>query len=195
MEKLKSIKFDVTLSAVLSVAIGVMLIFWPGTIISVLVRAIACILVISGFVMLLPKMFEPVKSYLSIIVSLLIMMIGLWMFFSPQLVASIIPIGIGVLLVVHGVQDLSLAFEGKKKNAKNWWSIPVIAILNIVLGVICIFNAFGMVEIGMIFIGVMLVFDGISDMVIVHKVNKATKEVVDSEILKEENLKDYEDFM
>ena len=65
------------------------------------------------------------------------------------------------------------------------------AILNIVLGVLCICNAVGLVKLGMILIGIMLIYDGLSDMFIVHKVNKASKEFVDSTILHEENLDDY----
>lgn len=191
IEKLKSIKLDITFSAILSVAIGVMLVFWPGTIVTVLARVIAVILIISGITLLIPKLFEPVKNFLSMAVAIMIAMIGLWMFFSPQLVASIIPIAIGVLMVVHGVQDLALAVEGKRKNANNWWSIPLMGILNIVLGVLCICNAFGLVKIGLILIGLMLIFDGVSDMVIVHKVNRATKDVVDSDITREEDVEDY----
>ena len=191
MDKLKSIKIDVTLAAVLSVVLGVLLVIWPATVITVLARVIAIILMVSGIVSLIPRLMDEVKSYTSIIVSLLITLIGLWMFLSPQAVASIIPIAIRVLLVVHGVQDLSLALEGKKTKAHNWWSIPLMAILNIVLGVLCIRNAFGLVKLGMILIGIMLIYDGLSDMFIVHKVNKASKEFVDSTILHEENLDDY----
>ena len=191
MDKLKNIKIDVTLAAVLSVVLGVLLVIWPATVITVLARVIAIILMVSGIVSLIPRLMDEVKSYTSILGSLLITLIGLWMFLSPQAVASIIPIAIGVLLVVHGVQDLSLALEGKKTKAHNWWSIPLMALLKIVLGVLCICNAFGLVKLGMILIGIMLIYDGLSDMFIVHKVNKASKEFVDSTILHEENLDDY----
>lgn len=191
MDKLKSIKLDVTLAAVLSVVLGVLLVIWPGTVIAVLARVIAIILMGSGIVALIPRLLDEVKSVTSIIVSLLITLIGLWMFLSPQAVASIIPIAIGVLLVVHGVQDLALALEGRRTKAHNWWSIPLMATLNIVLGILCICNAFGLVKLGMILIGIMLIYDGISDMFIVHKVNKASKEFVDSTIIHEENIDDY----
>lgn len=191
MDKLKSIKLDVTLAAVLSVVLGVLLVIWPGTVIAVLARVIAIILMGSGIVALIPRLLDEVKSVTSIIVSLLITLIGLWMFLSPQAVASIIPIAIGVLLVVHGVQDLALALEGRRTKAHNWWSIPLMAILNIVLGILCICNALGLVKLGMILIGIMLIYDGISDMFIVHKVNKASKEFVDSTIIHEENIDDY----
>ena len=64
-------------------------------------------------------------------------------------------------------------------------------IFNIVLGVLCICNAFGLVKIGLILIGLMLIFDGLSDMFIVHKVNRATKDVVDTDITREEDVEDY----
>lgn len=191
MEKLKSIKIDVTLSAVLSIALGVLLVMWPGTVVEMIARVIGVILMASGVVALVPRLMDVVKRYTSIIVSLLVTMIGLWMFLRPQGVASVIPIAIGVLLVVHGIQDLSLAIEGKKTKAHNWWSIPVMAVLNIILGIFCICNAFGLVKMSLILIGIMLIYDGLSDMFIVHKVNKASREFVDSTILHEEDVDDF----
>ena len=101
MDKLKSIKLDVTLAAVLSVVLGVLLVVWPETVITVLARVIAIILMGSGIVALIPRLLDEIKSVTSIIVSLLITLIGLWMFLSPQAVASIIPIAIGVPLRVE----------------------------------------------------------------------------------------------
>lgn len=191
MDKLKQIKVDVTLAAVLSVVIGVLLIVYPGTVVTMIARVIALILVVSGLVLLVPQFFEPVKNYLSMVVAALIAIIGLWMFFSPQLMASLIPIAIGVLLVVHGIQDIAMGLEGRKNSAQRWWSILLMAVVNIILGLLCICNAFGLVKIGMIFIGVMLIYDGLSDMLIVHKVNKAGRDVVDSNIIHEEDVEDY----
>jgi uncharacterized membrane protein HdeD (DUF308 family) len=190
-DKLKSIKLDVTLSAVLSIVIGLLLVIYPGTVITLIARIIALVLVISGVMSLVPQLMEPVKNYLAIIVALLIAMIGLWMFLQPELMASLIPIAIGVLLVVHGAQDISLGLEGRKNKASNWWSILVMAVVNIALGALCICNAFGLVKVGMILIGIMLVYDGLSDMLIVHKVNKAARDIVDSEIIHEEDLDDF----
>ena len=77
MDKLKSIKLDVTLAAVLSVVLGVLLVVWPETVITVLARVIAIILMGSGIVALIPRLLDEIKSVTSIIVSLLITLIGL----------------------------------------------------------------------------------------------------------------------
>ncbi len=191
MEKLKNIKIDVTFNAVLSVILGVLLIVWPATVITMLARVIAVILVISGLFMLIPKLLEAIKSYPSIIVSILIIVIGVWMFLNPAIVASVIPMVIGALMVVHGLQDLSLSIEGKSKKASNWWTMLLMGALNVFFGILCIANAFGLVKLAMIFIGIMLVYDGLTDMIIVHKVNKATREYVDSTITKEEDIDDF----
>jgi hypothetical protein len=191
IDKLKSIKLNVTLSAVLSIVVGVLLILYPGRVITLIAQLIAVILIASGVVLLIPQLLEPIKNYLSMLVAILIAVIGLWMFFQPAMMVSLIPIAIGVLLVVHGVQDISLAFEGKKNKATNWWGMLLMAIINIALGVLCVINAFGLVEFSMVLIGIMLVYDGLSDMLIVHKVNKAAKDVVDSEIIHEEDVDDF----
>ncbi len=191
IEKLKSIKINITLSALLSVVIGILLIVYPETVVTVIARVIAIVLAVSGLALFVPQLLEPVKNYLAIIVSLLVILIGVWMFFRPEMMASLIPIAIGVLLVVHGVQDITLGFEAKQNRADNWWSILLMAALNLILGILCICNAFGLVKVTMILIGIMLVYDGLTGIFIVHKVNKAARDVVDTDILREEDLDDY----
>ncbi len=192
-EKLKNMKIDVTLSAVLSIAIGVLFVFWPAQVTILFARVLAVILIDAGAINFISKLITPTGKYMGMVVSLVIALIGVWIFVSPTIVAQIIPIAIGVLLVVHGVQDVALALEAKANQANNWWSILLMAALNLICGVICICNAFGLVVIGMIVIGIMMIYDGLSDMFIVHKVTRAAKDVVvDSQILHEEDVEDYQ---
>ena len=56
------------------------------------------------------------------------------------------------------------------------------------LGVVCIMAAFKLVTVAVQAIGIMLIYDGIADFGIVHKVRKATGSVVDGTITREEDI-------
>ena len=187
-EKLKELRINVTLSAVLSVIIGILLLVYPESSIAAIGKIIAIIVIIAGVATLIGQFFEFGMNVMGMIVGGVIVVIGIWMFAKPEALIMIIPIAIGVLLVVHGLQDLMMAIEGAKAKAERAWLPFVFAALNVLLGLVCIANAFGLISFAFRIIGLMLIFDGLTDLGIVHKVRKATKDVVDSTIVSEEDI-------
>ena len=79
------------------------------------------------------------------------------------------------LLIWHGISDIKMAFETKANGYEKWWSPMILGIISLALGIICIVNAFGVVSLAMKFIGVALIYDGISDLWIVSRTAKAAK--------------------
>lgn len=190
IEKLKTMRMDVTMSALLSVIIGVLLVVCPAQVIVVFARIIAVILMVSGGAFCVMSLMQTIRSVFGLLVGGIVCLIGLWIFVSPTTVAQIVPIGIGVLLVVHGIQDFSMAVEIKKNGGDYWWATLLAAAVNIIFGIVCVCNAFGLVELVLTVVGLMMIYDGVSDLFIVHKVNKSAKAVVDSTILSEETVDD-----
>lgn len=189
-EKWKNLKIDVTLSAVLAVLIGVLFVIWPGQITMAFGRIVAIVVILAGAVLLLGRVTDTPVNFWGVIGSAIVLLVGIWLFISPQVIASLLPIVVGVLLVVHGVQDVVMAAETRKYQADRWWIAAAMGAVSIVFGVICICNAFNIVKLTMVLIGIMLIYDGLSDMFIVHKVNRAAKSVIDSEIVREEDADD-----
>ena len=187
-EKIKSLRLNITISALFSIVIGALLLIYPAESLATISRVIAAIIILAGLFIIISQIYEYGFSAMGIAVGGVLAVIGIWLFLAPGSIVSIIPIAIGVLLVVHGLQDLGLAIEGVKAHAPRGWLPFVFAILNIVLGAVCIAGAFNVVKLATRIIGIMLIYDGISDIGIVHKVRKATTTVVDSTIIKEENV-------
>lgn len=165
------------LSALFSIVMGVILVAWPETTLDIICKAIAIILIVMGAAELVSYFWNKITYSLSGILGLVVLLIGIWIFVKPQSVLSLIPIVIGVILAVHGVQDLKVAFDTKRNGYTKWWSMFLMAIISLALGIICIVNAFGMVTLTMQIIGIALVYDGISDIWIVYKASKVAKEM------------------
>ncbi len=187
-EKIKGLRLNITVSAVISIVIGVLLLVYPTQSLVTISRVIACIIILSGASIIISQLYERGFNPLGIVVGGILAIVGIWIFRAPDAIVSIIPIAIGVILVVHGVQDLGLALEGLKAKASKPWLSFVIAALNILLGVICIAGAFQIVKLSIQLIGIMLIFDGITDFGIVHNVRKATGSIVDGTITHEEDI-------
>lgn len=176
-EIMKKFRADMMLSALFSIVMGVILVAWPETTLDIICKAIAIILIVMGAAELVSYFWNKITYSLSGILGLMVLLIGIWIFVKPQSVLSLIPIVIGVILAVHGVQDLKVAFDTKRNGYTKWWSMLLMAIISLALGIICIVNAFGMVTLTMQIIGIALVYDGISDIWIVYRASKVAKEM------------------
>lgn len=163
-ETMKRIKADIILSALVCVALGAVLLIWPAETIDIFCKVLAVGLVIMGVVDLVSyftnRSMHPFAGALGLIVTL----VGIWIFVRPESIVSLIPIVIGVILFVHGVQDLKLALETKDNGYEKWWIMLIIAAISLVFGVFCIANAFIVVKWALQFIGIALIYDGISDL-------------------------------
>ncbi|MCR5581714.1 MAG: DUF308 domain-containing protein [Pseudobutyrivibrio sp.] len=187
-EKIKSLRLNITVSAVISIVIGILLLVFPEKSLITLSRVIACIIILSGVGIVISQVYEFGMNALGMVVGGVVALIGIWIFNSPESIISIIPIAIGVILVVHGVQDLAMAIEALRARAEQPWLAFIFAALNLLLGIVCIAAAFRLVAITVQIIGIMLIYDGLTDFGIVHKVRKATGNIVDSTITHEEDI-------
>lgn len=175
-EALKRIKADVILSALLCIALGVVLIVWSAETIKIMCWALAAGLVIIGVINIISYFRDKRMHMFSGVLGLIVILIGIWLFMRPDSVVSLIPIVIGVILAVHGIQDVKLAIETKRNGYEKWWSILLMGIVSLVLGVLCVVYAFGLVTLALKFIGVALIYDGLSDLWIVSRASKAAKQ-------------------
>ncbi len=188
-EKFKELRVNVTISAVLTIVLGVLLIMYAGSFLTFFARIFAVIVLIIGVVMAAGGVIDSTMSRL--ISGVIIIAIGIWAYSRPTTIMSIIPIAIGVLLIVHGIQDLRLALDAKKHNSDSFGAMIFVAVLSIIFGAVCVADAFNIVSFAVQLVGVMLVIDGITDMFVVHKVNKAHKDIIDATEYTEEDLDDY----
>ncbi len=174
-EFFKRVKAGIVIGALLCVALGVVLLIWPKETIDMFCKALAVVLVVMGIVNLATYFIDRAERVFSGILGLIVLLVGVWIFIKPERVEGIIPIVIGAILAIHGIQDIKLAIETKRNGYENWWAILLVAAVSLALGGACIVNAIGLIVLAMQFIGVALIYDGISDLWVVAKVLQAAK--------------------
>ena len=118
---------------------------------------------------------------------------GGWNMIGRPLVAGLI---VGIILVLHGFYDLQQAvFLGRAKYG-FWWLVLLLAGLTIVLGGILLWNPFEAMSIAIKFIGVFLVFDGVSDLWIFSRARRITRQIRETvEDSMEENFRNRDDII
>lgn len=173
-ELFKKLRIAAYVSALLTIALGGILIAWPMEVTGMICRVLGVLLVVMGAVYIFGYIMEG-RGILTIAGGLLFLLLGVWIFITPGSIATLVPIVIGVVLLVHSLRDFQMAAEAKQNGSTRWMMLFLLALLNCVFGVVCICDSFGVVSVAVRMLGIALVYDGISNMIIVFHTVQAVR--------------------
>ncbi|MCI5620810.1 MAG: DUF308 domain-containing protein [Lachnospiraceae bacterium] len=168
-------KLDVAISAILCLTIGIVVMIWPTETTRILCWVLAGVLFVMGVGHIASYLIDRSHSQIGLAAGIILVVLGVWIAVRPLNFAKIFPIIIGVVLLMHGLEDLKLAMEIKEHKDSSWCGVLIIALVNFILGVILVWKAMEAVEIAVILVGCALVYDGLTDLFVIYRVNRAIK--------------------
>lgn len=177
---LKKIKANVVFSAILCIVLGIVLVVWPGMSVKVVCMSIGAVLAVNGLIKLFNYTFSrdgSMFSQLNLIMGVIITLIGAWILLRPNAIIAMVPILVGIIIIIHGVNNLQQAVNLSQSGYDKWWLALLLGILTIGFGILLICNPFEAIDTLVMFIGIFLIYDGISDIWIVSRVSYAAKQV------------------
>lgn len=187
IEYLKNLKANYTVSAVICVMIGLVLIIWPGTSTQVVCMVFGGMLLAYGIIQIALYLFAREHTlYLQgmLLLGIVFGVLGAWILIKPEIIIATVPIVIGLIVIVHGVHNALQAIDLKKLGYSKWWVALLFGILTVALGMILVYNPFSVVNTVVRVIGAFLIYDGMSDMWIISRISKTKKEkqrIIDAE--------------
>jgi conserved hypothetical protein len=178
MNYIKSLKVNYSLSAVICVILGIVLLVWPGQ--STQVACMVLGIVLGGFgliqiILYLATKEKTMVSHSMMMLGVVLAVIGGWIVLKPETIIKAVPMIVGILIVIHGFHNAVQAIDLKKMQYDNWWVALLLSLLTVALGVVLICNPFTIVDTVVRIIGAFLVYDGLSDMWILSRVFKTKK--------------------
>ena len=108
---------------------------------------------------------------------MLIAVIGLWLAINPQVLETLLPSIFGLIIVISGIMNISESMTVRRQNGSFAASL-LLAAITIVLGLVIFFHPQAFNDFIMIFIGIGLLYDGVSNLVIMSMISTKAKEVV-----------------
>ncbi len=141
--------------------------------------AIGAVLVINGISRLLNFIFGrdgSVFSQMNLVMGIIITVIGGWILLQPGTIIAMIPILVGIIIVIHGINNLQQSVSLCQNRYDKWWIALLLGIITIGFGVLLVFNPFAAVDTLIRFIGLFLIYDGASDIWIMSRVSRNVKQ-------------------
>lgn len=186
-EFFKGLKVNYTISALACVVLGLVLLIWPGTTTQIVCMMLGLVLLIYGGVQIILYLASRERSMISqgmMLLGIIVAVIGVWILVRPEMIIMAVPVIVGILIVIHGIHNISQAIALKRDGYEGWWIACLMGVLTAALGAVLIYNPFEVVNTVVRLIGVFLIYDGLSDMWIisrVFKVKKGKDRIVDGE--------------
>ena len=112
-EFLGRIKADFLLSSVLCIALGLVFIIWRASVLTIVANVLAVVLIIIGVVYMCSYFLNIVTNGLSALLGLMVLAVGIWFLVQPQVVVSLIPIVIGLVLIFHSIRSIIEAVDAR----------------------------------------------------------------------------------
>ena len=178
MNYIKSMKVNYSLSAVICVILGIVLLVWPGQSTQVVCMVLGIVLGGFGLIQIILYLATKEKTMVShsmMMLGVVLAVIGGWIVLKPETIIKAVPMIVGILIVIHGFHNAVQAIDLKKMQYDNWWVALLLSLLTVALGVVLICNPFTIVDTVVRIIGAFLVYDGLSDMWILSRVFKTKK--------------------
>ena len=178
MNYIKSLKVNYSLSAVICVILGIVLLVWPGQSTNVVCMVLGIVLGGFGLIQIILYLATKEKTMVShsmMMLGVVLAVIGGWIVLKPETIIKAVPMIVGILIMIHGFHNAVQAIDLKKMQYDNWWVALLLSLLTVALGVVLICNPFTIVDTVVRIIGAFLVYDGLSDMWILSRVFKTKK--------------------
>ncbi len=162
----KSIKKELFILGILSIAIGAVMVIYPETVSKVICYVIGGLLVLSGaFVLTVVLVQKGVRPFtFRVIAAALAMAVGFLFIFGADFVFDILWVFIGIGIIMNSYFKSQYAYELKYSGSPKWWVNLVISMISLALGIILILER-NVVQTTMIRLtGVFLAIDGLCDL-------------------------------
>lgn len=172
-EFLSRIKADFLLSSVICIALGIVFIIWRASVLEVVANILAVVLIIVGAIYVCSFFMRIITNGLSVAMGLIVLAVGIWFMIQPRIVVELIPIVIGLVLIFHSIRSIIEAIDARKYGYGAWNVGLIFSVISLVFGILCVTNAFNIMKTATVVVGIILIFNGVSNIWITSRATKA----------------------
>lgn len=180
MNILSKIRISSLADAIICMIVGLVLVIWPGATMDILCKALAVVLIVAGAVMVISFFTNrngTFESTASFAIGIIILILGIWIFTKSAAFISLIPIIAGVIVAVGGMMNVAQSISLAGVSYGKWWVALLLAAITVILGVFLIFCPLTAVSVAVRIIGFIMIYNGISNIWVLSRVNKFVKDV------------------
>ena len=178
-EKISRILKGQVTTSLIYILLGLCLICMPVDAVNILCRFIfGVVLIAAGLYHIWIYVQEKQNSTLMDLFSGgLILVLGIFLFYNPEVVVSLLPVLLGTFILTDSVWVLKGCVKMRKRDSQGleWKILLAGSLIFIVLGIAMIVNPFSAVKVMIVFAGCVLLVNGIADFAFLFLIRKGIR--------------------
>lgn len=177
---LEALRSNMLAQAVSSIALGILLAFWPGVTVITVVYLLALYLAVSGAASLVAYFRSSGERYRSPAVlanAIVLLVLALFVFLFPQFVGGFFSLILGILLALGGLVNVVRSIELRAYRGSTWVVALVLSAAIALGGIVIVVNPFATTAVFVLVLGVLLIVKGVSDLVIERRLSRMMKDI------------------
>ena len=167
---MKLLKDTHVITAICYIALGAVLFLYPALALNLVCSGIGIVVLVFGLMKLLSYFktkTDGLAKQLDLVIGIILSVLGIFILVKPGLIAAMLPFAVGVYIFFDSVLNIRQALELKNVGFERWWSMLVVAVIMVVLGIIMICNPFKTAALTVRVIGAIFFCRGISNIITV----------------------------
>lgn len=190
MSLLKQLKWNLILLAVIFIALGIVLILWPGATMKTICYLLAAMLLALGVASLINYLRKDISGIIyryDLVVGLCAILGGILVIVKVDKLTDLIPAVLGFLVTMSGILKMQNSVDMLRLGHGTWHVAFAMAIVNIVAGIVLLMNPFEAAEILIMCIGIALVYSGITDLYVTISISRRLSKIKTEIVVAEED--------
>ena len=166
--------------ALITMVLGAVLVVWPDRSVRLMCTLLGAALLICGLVYILGWLVrrrEGGISAFTLIPGVVLSGLGIWLMTSSDSVIALVQYVFGAVVIFHGVLDVQSSVSLMRQGAARWWLDLDLSALTLALGALILINPFGTFAALVTLIGLVLIYDGLSDLWIIHRLSRMVRDL------------------
>lgn len=192
--RVKTAKTGSMILSVIGILAGLLLVFRPNTSLTVFARGIALVLIATGIIRLIgyySRDLYRLAFQFDRAMGVALIILGAVLLFYTNEAIDLLHVALGIVALLDGTLKIRTAIDAKNFGLKEWWIIGITAAVVLIFGVILFINPAKGAGILVTFMGIALIFLGITNFVLAFygiKIGKKGKQKIYT--LSEEEFKE-----
>ena len=178
IKKIRGIKIELIIISIALFVLGLFLTIFPEVSQIIICRAVGIALCVWGVLRLMTYFRmsrEDVFVSFGLVQGISLLAFGIFFVMRPEAIAVFFGTAIAIIIIIDGILKLQYAIEFYHMEAQRWWIEAIVAALMVVMGVVALFNPFGSSTVLMMFVGIVLMVEGLSDLISIIRISSFIK--------------------
>lgn len=179
-EIFKSMKVSFIVASIFCIALGLVLLFWPGVSSTAICYAFGCILLVYGLITVISFFVRESREggfRFDLLLGIVLTAAGAVFLMHPQFILSILPVFFGLYIVFDSLINLRRALELRELGFDKWLLALILSLAAAALGLLILFNPFSAATTVVAVIGAVLIYQGISDLWSIGMVTRLGRQI------------------